>query len=132
MPGALASLLIAVTLSAGCARQGERAGDEAAEPEADYRNAKVALEVENHNWSDVVIYLTRGNLSRRLGMVTALNTAHFVFSYRELGPGGGSRLRAYPIGGRDAFTSEDLLLQPGQSLKLTLENDLSRSFLGVY
>jgi hypothetical protein len=127
MLGALATLLLSVTLFAGCARRGETVEDE-----TDYRTAEVALEVENHNWSDVVIYLTRGNLSRRLGMVTALSTKHFVFNYRELGPSGGNRLRANPIGGRDSYTSDDLLLQPGQILKLTLESDLSRSYLGVY
>lgn len=131
MSGSRATLLIALLLSAGCARQEQRGGDEAAR-EDDYRNAEVALEVENHNWSDMVISLRRGNLSRRLGTVTSLSTQHFVFPYRELAPGGGSRLRAYPIGGGEAFLSEDLLLQPGQSLKLTLESDLSRSFLAVY
>ena len=95
-------------------------------------NAQVAIEVENHNYSDIVIYLVRGNHAQRLGMVTGLSTSQYVVPYRSLGTGGDARLRAYPIGGPRAFTSEDLNVQPGQWIKWTLESDLSRSFLGVY
>lgn len=94
--------------------------------------SEISVEVENHNWSDIVIYLMNGNQSQRLGMVTGLSTIHFVFPYRRLATGGNVRLRAYPIGGPEAFTSERLLVQPGQWVKWTLESDLSRSFLGVY
>ncbi len=96
------------------------------------RDAEVSLEVENHNWSDVVIYLLRGGQPDRLGMVTAHSTGTFVFPYRRLSASGNSRLSAYPIGGRSAFNSETLLVQPGQSIKWTLESDLNRSSLVVY
>jgi hypothetical protein len=96
------------------------------------RNAEIALEVESHNWSDVVIYLVRGSATERLGMVGALRTQTFVFPYRRIGNATDVRLRAYPIGGPGAFTSEAMQVQPGQWIKWTLENDLSRSFLGVY
>ena len=55
-----------------------------------------------------------------------------MFPYRKLGAGTDVRLRAYPIGGPEAFTSENLLVQPGQWVKWTLESDLTRSFLAVY
>jgi hypothetical protein len=90
------------------------------------------VEVENHNWSDIVIYVMNGNQSRRLGMVAGLSTIHFVFPYRSLATGGTVQLKAYPIGGPGPFTSENLLVQPGQWVKWTLESDLSRSFLGIY
>jgi hypothetical protein len=110
----------------GCAARSE---DEPALAEG---NAEVALEVENHGWSDIVIYLVRGTAADRLGMVGALNTETFVFPYRKLGVGSDVRLRAYPIGGPRAFTSENVLIQPGQWIKWTLESDLTRSFLAVY
>ncbi|MGH7527024.1 MAG: hypothetical protein ACREMX_10005 [Gemmatimonadales bacterium] len=116
-----------VMLLLGCASR----GSEVAEGTLDH-NAEVALEVENHNWSDIVIYLMRGNAAHRLGMVTALSTNHFIFPYRHLGTSGNTRLRAYPIGGPGGFTSEDLLVQPGQWIKWTLESDLTRSSLAVY
>ncbi len=94
-------------------------------------NTPVELEVENHNWSDIVIYLVRGAQRQRLGMVTALGNTVFTFSYRRLGNSGDARLSAHAIGG-SGYTSESLLVQPGQTIKWTLESDLSRSSLAVY
>jgi hypothetical protein len=41
-------------------------------------------------------------------------------------------LRAYAVGGSGSTTSEDLRVQPGQSVKWTLESDLARSSLSVF
>ena len=111
----------------GCAKRGPAIEDGTAQ-----QNAEVALEVENHGWSDIVIYLVRGSATERIGMVGSLSTETFVFPFRRLGIGGDVRLRAYPIGGPAGFTSENLYVQPGQWIKWTLESDLTRSFLGVY
>jgi hypothetical protein len=116
-------------LLVGCAGKSEEESDGEAPVPA---NAEVAIEIENHNWSDVVIYLVRGTYSERLGTVGSLNTKTFVFPYRRLGTGGEARLRADPIGSDRTFTSEHLQIQPGQWVKWTLESDLTRSFLGVY
>jgi hypothetical protein len=113
----------------GCASKSEDA-DQDVEPSES--SAELALEVENHGWSDIVIYLVRGTATDRLGMVGSLNTKTFVLPYRKLGIGSDVRLRAYPIGGPRAFTSENVLVQPGQWIKWTLESDLTRSFLAVY
>ena len=118
-----------VALLLGCAGKSE-GEDQEVEPSRD--DAEVALEVENHGWSDVVIYLVRSTAVDRLGMVGSLNTKSFVIPYRKLGIGSDVRLRADPIGGPRAFTSENLLVQPGQWIKWTLESDLTRSFLAVY
>ncbi len=122
----VAGLLLSLPLMIGCANRGQ--SDDAAAPQ----DAEIALEVESHNWSDIVIYLVRGSSTERLGMVGALNTQTFVLPFRRFGGGSDIRLRAYPIGGPGAFTSENLYVQPGQWIKWTLENDLTRSFLGVY
>ena len=95
-------------------------------------NSETMLEVENHNWRDVVIYLMNGNQSQRLGMVGGVSTKNFVFPYRQIATGGKVRLRAHPVGGLPSFTSEDVVIQSGQSLKWTLESDLKRSTLTVY
>jgi hypothetical protein len=39
---------------------------------------------------------------------------------------------ADPIGNLRTYTSENLLVHPGQWIKWTLESDLTRSFLAVY
>ena len=90
------------------------------------------LEVENHHWNDVVVYLMNGNQSQRLGMVTGVSTDRFVFPYRQIATSGRLRLRAHPIGGQGSFSSEDVSIQPGQSVKWILESDLKRSSLAVY
>jgi hypothetical protein len=94
-------------------------------------HGKVEVEVENHNWSDVTIYLMTGGLPHRLGLVTALSTGSFTFPSHRLHTGSGVRLRALPIAGRP-FTSEPVLVQPGQAIMWTLENDLDVSSLSVY
>lgn len=120
-------LLALLPLLGGCAH---RTAADSASP--DRGSLEVQLEVENHNWSDIVIYLVRGTQAERLGTVTSLSRVNLVFPYRKLGNGTTVRLRAYPIGGRAAFTSESLLVQPGQTIRWTLENDLDRSFLAVF
>ena len=126
-----ARLLGLVALLLGCAGRSEDAQrDDDLAP--GHSNAEVALEVENHGWADIVIYLVRGTSAERLGMVGSLNTKTFVFPYRRLGAGLDVRLRADPIGALATFTSEQLQVQPGPGIKWTLESDLTRSFLGVY
>ena len=123
----LGAWLAAATL-AGCASKTE--GE--AETPAAAANTPVGLEVENHGWADIVVYLVRGTAEERLGTVGALNSTVFTFPFHRLGTGSDARLKADPIGSDRAYYSEDIHIQPGQSLKWTLESDLSRSFLGVY
>ncbi|HEX3235159.1 MAG TPA: hypothetical protein VHR41_13235 [Gemmatimonadales bacterium] len=116
--------LLLALMFAGC-------GSHHGTSEAVSPNTPVELEVENHNWSDIVIYLVRGSQRQRLGMVTALGNTVFTFPYRRLGNSGDARLSAHAIGG-SGYTSESVLVQPGQTLKWTLESDLARSSLAVY
>lgn len=95
-------------------------------------NTPVLVEVDSHFQGDVVIYLLRSGQRERLGMVSGLGNAAFTFPYRKLGNSGSTRLLAYPIAGSAAYASDPLYIQPGQSLKWTLEADLSRSNLVSY
>jgi hypothetical protein len=118
--------LLLVLLSLGCHKR-----EDAAQPAPD-PNTPVPVEIENHYQGDVTIYLVRGSLRQRLGMVTALGTAEFTFPWRWLSQSGSSRLLAYPIAGARAHLSEPLILQPGQWIKWTLEGSLDRSSMAVY
>ena len=131
MPVARASssaLFVSLLLLAGCAHHSVSG----AQDQTPSRDIPVSVEVENHNWSDMVIYLDRGNLSQRLGTVGTLHTAVFTFPFLQLGTGGNARLRADPIGNMSSFSSEPINIQPGQSIKWTIENDIDRSFLQAY
>jgi hypothetical protein len=119
------SLLVALTVL-GCRKR-----DAETSPAPD-PNTPVPVEIENHFMGDVTIYLVRGSLRQRLGMVTALGAAEFTFPWRWLSQSGSSRLMAYPIAGARAHLSEPLIVQPGQWIKWTLEADLTRSSMAVY
>jgi hypothetical protein len=92
---------------------------------------EVLVKVESHNWNDITVYLVTGGLPQRLGMVTALGRATFEFSSRRLNTSGNVRLRALPVAGQP-FTSETILVMPGQVITWRLENHLDGSSLSVY
>lgn len=92
---------------------------------------QVLVSVESHNWNDITVYLLAGGLPQRLGMVTALSRATFEFSSHWLSSGTGVRLRALPVAG-PPFTTETILVLPGQVITWTLENHLDASNFSVY
>jgi hypothetical protein len=91
----------------------------------------ILVSVESHNWSDITVYLVSGGLPQRLGMVSALGEATFDFSAHRLNTSGGVRLQALPVAGQP-FTSETILVLPGQAIFWTLENNLETSSFTVY
>ena len=99
--------------------------DQAAQP------ASVAVAVESHNWNDITVFVLTGGLPQRLGMVTALGEATFEFPSQRLNTSGGVRLQAHPIAGQP-FTSDAILVLPGQMITWTLENNLDASTFSVY
>ena len=94
-------------------------------------HADVSVEVENHNSSDITVYLVTSGLPQRLGMVTAMSTASFAFRAQRLNTAGSIRLRALPVAGT-AHTSEPILVHPGQTISWTLQTDLDTSSWTVY
>lgn len=92
---------------------------------------QVLVSVESHNWNDITVYLLAGGLPQRLGMVTALSSATFDFPSHRLNTSAGVRLRALPVAGKP-FTTETILVLPGQVITWTLENHLDASSFSVY
>ena len=123
------AVLFSALLSAGPGCGLLSRGDPA--PTGSPRQSEVSVEIENHNWSDITIYLMTAGLPHRLGMVTALSNATFAFPSHRLNTGSSVRLRALPVAGRP-FTSEAILVQPGQAIMWRLENDLDISSVSVY
>jgi len=119
------ALLAALFLGAGCGGLSHRSNDSSLDSE-------ILVEVENHHWSDIVIYVIESSQSQRLGMVGGSSSKQFVFPYRKLASGGRVYLRAYAVGGSGSTTSDDLRVQPGQGVKWILESDLKRSSLSVF
>ena len=91
----------------------------------------VSVEVPSHTWNDITVYLLAGGLPQRLGMVSAMGEASFDFPSVRVNNSAGVRLRALPVAG-DAFTSDAILVQPGQVITWVLENNLNASSYSVY
>jgi hypothetical protein len=136
----LAVLLVAAPLGTACHSRSPSASSSASPvpasalpvPATDDPDTAVALEIANHNWSDVVIYVLRDGQPSRIGIATAASATSFLLPRRMLGPAGDIRLWGRPIGARDAAFTETVVVQPGQWIEWTLESDLSRSAVGVY
>jgi hypothetical protein len=90
------------------------------------------LQIANHNWSDMTIYVVRDGQPSRVGIATAASSARFMLPRGMLGQGGEIRLWGRPIGGQGEAFSESVIVQPGQWVEWTLEDDLARSAIGVY
>jgi hypothetical protein len=123
--GALLSAGLSCGLFSSHSKDSSRSNDSSVESE-------ILVEIQNHHWSDIVIYLMDGNQSQRLGLVAGLSNGHFTFPFRKLTTGGNVRLRAYAVGGSGSTTSDDLRIQPGQGVRWVLESNLARSSLSVF
>lgn len=95
-------------------------------------NADIPLEIANHNWLDVIIYVVRDGQASRVGIANASSSASFSLPARLLGQGREIRLWGHPIGGTGGTLTESVVVQPGQWIEWTLESDLDRSAIGVY
>jgi hypothetical protein len=122
-----------LTVAPGCGlfSSRDRPSSDPPRPTDSPRPTQVFIAVESHNWNDITVYLLAGGLPQRLGMVTALSRATFDFPSHRLNTSRGVRLRALPVAGR-AFTTETILVLPGQIIAWTLENRLDASSFSVY
>ena len=122
-------LLAALPLSSSaCHHARSTPADQPAPAETD----AVPLEIANHNWLDVIIYVVRDGQPMRVGIANASSSASFTLPARLLGQGREVRLWGHPIGGTGGALTETVVVQPGQWIEWTLENDLELSAIGVY
>lgn len=117
------------------------------EPQELAANALV-LEVDNHNWSDVLIYVLHDGARTRFIEVTATKSVAQPIPAHLVGSSGTVQLFVHRIGGRDDSVnlvngprlrqaSDDYLspvvsVRTGATIALTLESDLQRSTVGVW
>jgi hypothetical protein len=125
-----AVLIAAVPLSEAACRHHAAETKPAPTPAAGATD--VPLEIANHNWLDVIIYVVRDGQAMRIGVASASSSASFTVPARLLGQGREIRLWGHPIGGTGGTLTETVVVQPGQWVEWTLESDLDRSAIGVY
>ena len=110
--------------------RGHKPDDQAAI--ADVPESEIALNVTNHNYLDVVVYVLHDGQRTRVGMVSGSSSTVFFLPPRLIGQGREIRLYGDAIGS-DAYAVTDVLIvQRGQYIEWTLETDLRRSSVGVF
>lgn len=93
----------------------------------------VKLDVNNHNWLDVVIYVVHSGQRTRVLTVVATGSGSVIVPNHALRNSGGQiRLLAHAIGNPKTFMSETIVARPGMTIDWTLESDLKRSSLAVW
>ncbi len=108
----------------------------------------LALEVENRNWSDVVIYVLHDGSRTRFAQVTAAKSATLPIPLRLVSSTGTIQLLVHRIGGhddamvaiggpnfaaaRDDYLSPIVSVRTGYTVALTLEDNLQRSTVGIW
>ena len=78
------------------------------------------LEVENRGFADMVIYAVTGSQRIRLGLATGNSTKSFPLPNSLVQGAGPIRFLADPIGGTRTPVSEEMLVQPGDVVTLTI------------
>ncbi len=92
----------------------------------------VVLEVENHNWADVVLYIVHDGVQTRFTQVAAAHDLSVEIPARLQGQMGVIRLAARRIGGTDSYVSQAISLRGSSAVRFTIESSLSRSSVGVW
>ena len=90
------------------------------------------LEVDNHNWSDVVIYIVTDGQRTRLADVGAARFRSFTIPVDRQGTMGVFRLIVHAIGTRQNYVTEPISNRSGNTVHLSIENDLARSSVGIW
>jgi hypothetical protein len=106
------SQVLALVILAAC---GGRAAESGASPDR-----QAMLQVENLSFADMVIYAVSGAQRIRLGMATGNSTKSFALPAYLVRTGGPLRFLADPIGGSRTPVSEEMTVQPGDIVTLTI------------
>ena|SRR5712664_3671477 len=128
---AVVTLLVGIS-APGCARH-------QSEPEPTPQSAAVepsfddlVLEVENHNWSDIVVYISHDGVVSRFAQITAGTSRSFPIPPHLVGSTGILRLSVHRIGGTDNYASDPVSVRTGSTVRLTVESRLPRSSVAVW
>ena len=100
-----------LAILAACAGRSPDTGPEPAGP--------AMVQVENQGFADMVIYAVSGGQRVRLGLATGNSTKTFTVP-RYLTGAGPIRFLADPIGGNRTPVSEEMSVQPGDLVTLTI------------
>ena len=128
-----ASYLVVWSLLVACAGR-HHVTQEAltATPPETVASEPVVLEVENHNWADVVLYVVHDGVQTRFTQVAAAHNLSIEIPPRLQGQMGVIRIAARRIGGTDSYVSQAISIRGSSAVRLTIESSLNHSSIGVW
>jgi len=85
------------------------------------------LILNNRHLLDVNIFLQHDGQPDRVATVTSSSSRSISLPLRMLGQSKTIRIIAEPIGGQTSYTTEALVVQPGQIIELNVESLINRS-----
>ncbi len=128
----LSVALVAAALAGGCATgRGAASADDLSSAQAAPANTAI-VHVDNHNWQDVDVFAVREGMKLRLGMVTSMSAGDFRLPESFLVGSPNVQLRIDPIGASSAYLTQTILVTPGQTVDLRIENNLNLTSYSVY
>jgi hypothetical protein len=92
----------------------------------------VKLQVENHNWADIVLYIVHDGVQTRFTNIAAAHDVSMEIPAQLQGQMGVIRLAVRRIGGTDSYVSQAISLRGNSEVRFTIESSLSRSSVGVW
>jgi hypothetical protein len=92
----------------------------------------VKIEVRNHNWQDINVYILDAGGRKRLGFITTATSKVFTLKETTIHPSGTIRLEATPIGSRGNFISEYIAARSGGTIIWEVRQPLNMSNLYIY
>ena len=128
--------LLGVALSAGVAVAPTGCAQQATSFETGIHREQTALRIRNDNWLDVRVYLVSesGAAPIRVGTVSSVSTSVIRLRGRvlhEIRNRGTVRFLLRPIGSRASYTTQPMLVNPGDQIQLSVASRLvySTSFV---
>jgi hypothetical protein len=121
----IAAALLAPVALAACASGGRRGGGGGAGNSA-------TLEVRNDYLGPVNLYAVRqGGYVRRLGSVVSSRVERFRLGSDVIGVGGSVQIIAIPLASNGRASTGALVLQPGETVRFNIANNLAASSVFV-
>lgn len=130
-PSRAVAVLAVLAVATGCATFGGGSEDEDAPPPPNFRDDPVQVQIQNNNWNTMHVYVVAGGQISSLGQVSSMDTGDFTVPAGMMGGRKEIRLFADPIGSRDSFYSDPILVEPGDHVEWTLQQPLVHSSVMV-
>jgi hypothetical protein len=89
------------------------------------------LTLNNHHWLDINVFVLHDGEASRVTTVTASSSQSLILPLWMLGESKIVRIIAEPVGEAGSYATDQLRVDPGQSVELNVESVLSKSNYSV-